>query len=179
MRFAYADPPYEGMATRYSREAAARGAQSSEVDHPALIARLVAEYPDGWALSLKTNSLRGLLPLCPDGTRVLAWVKPFVPAYKGIRPVYSWEPVLMLGGRARDLELMVRDSLVQSPRMGLKPRQTTNALGGKPPAFCRWVLDALGYDPRVDIIDDLFPGSGVMGQVADQGILTVGGPPPV
>jgi hypothetical protein len=174
VKFAYADPPYQGMATRYSREATARGSKSSEVDHPALIARLVADYPDGWALSMKTNSLRSLLPLCPDGVRVLAWMKPFAPAYKGIRPVYTWEPVLVMGGRAKERELMVRDSLVQSPRMGLKPRQTTNALGGKPPAFCRWVLDALGYDPAEDTIDDLFPGTGVMGRVANQGVLSFG-----
>ena len=130
MRFAYADPPYEGQASKYRREALVNGRVSAEVDHPALIARLIAGYPDGWALSCKTNSLRGLLPLCPERIRVMAWVKPFVPAYKGIRPIYSWEPVLLMGGRIR--EELVRDSLTLSPRMGLRPRQTTNALGGKP-----------------------------------------------
>jgi len=171
MRFAYADPPYEGVASRYQREAAARGARAAEVDHPALIQRLAREFPDGWALSCKTNSLRGLLPLCPAEVRVMSWVKPFAPAYRGIRPIYSWEPVLLVGGRAHDLEPLVRDSLTLSPRMGIRPRQTTGVLGAKPPAFCRWVLDALGYDPEQDELVDLFPGSGMMGYVASQGRL--------
>lgn len=167
MRFAYADPPYEGMASRYSREARAVNREASEVDHPTLIVRLRDEFPDGWALSCKTNSLRGLLPLCPDDVRVLAWLKPFVPAYRGVRPIYSWEPVILVGGRARERTLLVRDSLVLSPRMGLMPRKTTGPLGAKPPVFCRWILDALGYDPALDEMVDLFPGSGVMGRVAE------------
>ena len=171
MRFAYADPPYEGMASRYTREARSHGAVSSEVSHPALIARLLAEFPDGWALSCKTNSLRGLLPLCPASVRVLAWVKSFAPAYKGIRPVYTWEPVLLCGGRARERNLLVLDALNLSPRMGVAPRKTSGVLGAKPPGFCRWVLDALGYNPETDELVDLFPGSGIMGRVAAQGIL--------
>ncbi len=171
MKFAYADPPYEGMATRYSREARARGAAASEVDHPALVTQLRDEFPDGWALSMKTNSLRRLLPLCPDGVRVLAWVKPFVPAYKGIRPVYAWEPVVLFGGRAKTRELLVQDSFYLSPRQGIRPRQTAGVLGAKPEAFCRWVLNALGYDADLDTIVDLFPGSGVMDAVAAQGVI--------
>jgi hypothetical protein len=34
------------------------------------------------------------------------------------------------------------------------------------------VLDLLGYDPAIDEIVDLFPGSGIMGAVAAQGVLT-------
>lgn len=41
--FAYADPPYPGMANLYP--------ERTEVDHPALIADLVARF-DGWALWL-------------------------------------------------------------------------------------------------------------------------------
>ena len=43
--------------------------------------------------------------------------------------------------------------------------------GAKPEAFCRWVLDLLGYDDERDTIDDLFPGTEVMTQVARQGVL--------
>ena len=32
--------------------------------------------------------------------------------------------------------------------------------GAKPEAFCRWVLDLLGYDDTQDTIDDLFPEPG-------------------
>lgn len=167
VRFAYADPPYEGQAYKYAREARAHGRVSREVDHPALIGRLIAEFPDGWALSCKTGSLRGLLPLVPERHRVMAWLKPFVPAYKGIRPVYSWEPVILVGGRAPQSDLIVKDSLVLGPQMGLRPRQTTGTLGAKPRAFCEWVLAALGYQNGDELVD-LFPGSGVMSALAAQ-----------
>ena len=35
--------------------------------------------------------------------------------------------------------------------------------GAKPPRFCDWVLDLLGYVPS-DTVIDLFPGTGVMGE---------------
>src|SRR5581483_6896549 len=102
MRFAYADPPYVGQSRKhYGRE---------EVDHEALINRLVAEYPDGWALSASSPSLRYLLPLCPDDVRVMAWVKPFCIFKPGVNPAYAWEPVIMRGGRKRGRNLpTVRD----------------------------------------------------------------------
>ena len=170
MRFAYADPPYEGHASKYQREAKANGRVSSEVDHAALIADLISDFPDGWALSMKTNSLRSLLPLCPEKARVASWAKPFVPAYRGIRPVYSWEPVVVVGGRAKELDLIVVDSLVSSNRQGLKPRKTNAPLGGKPPVFCRWVLNMLGYQDEDEMVD-IFPGTGMMSSVAAQGVL--------
>ena len=42
--------------------------------------------------------------------------------------------------------------------------------GAKPEAFCRWVLDLLGY-ANGDEIDDLFPGTSVMSRIAAQGVL--------
>jgi hypothetical protein len=71
---AYADPPYIGQAAKYY---AGQPDYAGEVDHRALIQRLVADFPDGWALSCTSNSLRFLLPLCPQDVRVGAWVKPF------------------------------------------------------------------------------------------------------
>jgi hypothetical protein len=38
--------------------------------------------------------------------------------------------------------------------------------GAKPERFCRWVLDLMGYVPG-DTVDDLFPGTGVMGRVIE------------
>lgn len=74
MRFAYADPPYIGQAKKhYGKESTYGG----EVNHSALISRLSEEFPDGWALSASSPSLKTILPMCPDDVRVMSWVKPF------------------------------------------------------------------------------------------------------
>lgn len=39
-------------------------------------------------------------------------------------------------------------------------------VGAKPPAFCEWILDLLGWEPG-DQLDDLFPGTGVMAEVVE------------
>lgn len=74
MRFAYADPPYPRQSKKHYED---HPDYAGEVDHPALIAQLTDEYPDGWALSTNPGELRWLLPLVPEKHRVLAWVKPF------------------------------------------------------------------------------------------------------
>lgn len=43
--------------------------------------------------------------------------------------------------------------------------------GAKPEKFCSWICDLLGYRHGVDELVDLFPGSGVMGRVLNQGRL--------
>lgn len=35
--------------------------------------------------------------------------------------------------------------------------------GAKPPAFCRWVFEFRGAEPR-NTLDDLFPGTGIVGE---------------
>src|SRR5688500_4295238 len=95
MKFAYADPPYIGQAKRhYSHDPLC-----AEVDHGELLARLQSEFPDGWALSASSPSLKTILPLCPDDVRIAAWVKSFCAFKKGVRPAYAWEPVIFRGGR--------------------------------------------------------------------------------
>lgn len=171
MRFAYADPPYEGRAVQnYGREARMNGRKAREVNHPMLIRHLLEEFPDGWALSLKTNSLRGLLPLCPPEVRVLSWSKTMSTGYPGIRPTYSWEPVLLVGGRAKEKEVLVKDSLRSSPRMDVHPRLTNGVCGSKPAIFCRWIADCLGYEPEDDLVE-IFPGDSLMPNVLAQGVL--------
>src|SRR5213594_889325 len=102
MKFAYADPPYIGQAHRYK--------EKREVDHAALIRELVTNFPDGWALSCSSPSLRVLLPLCPSDIRIAAWVKPFAIFKPNVNPAYAWEPVLFRGGRKRTRqEPTVRD----------------------------------------------------------------------
>ena len=148
MIFAYADPPYVGCAGLYP--------EKTEVDHPRLIARLVAEYPDGWALSCSSPSLRFLLPLCPEAVRVLAWTKPFAVYKPNVGVAYTWEPVLVLGGRRRTRQQpTARDSLAES--ITLK----RGCVGAKPQRFCEWLLDVLNVEPG-DELHDLFPGTGAM-----------------
>lgn len=152
MKFAYADPPYLRCAHLYPEKA--------EVDPVWLIKRLVREFPDGWALSCHTPSLRILLPLCPDDCRVSAWVKPFAVFKPNVNPAYAWEPVIWRGGRKRSRkEPTVRDwvSVNITLRKGL--------VGAKPLAFCLWVLDLFGWKTG-DELADLYPGTGIMGRAA-------------
>ena len=103
-KFAYADPPYVGQAKRHY--------QCEEIDHVALIKRLVDEFPDGWALSCSTPSLREILPLCPDDVRVAAWVKPFAFFKGGVKPPFAWEPVIWRTVRKKEKRAFgVRDWL--------------------------------------------------------------------
>lgn len=155
MRFAYADPPYLGQAFRRYRE----DPRCAEVDPRQLIDQLVSEYPDGWALSLSSSSLREILPLAPPKVRVLAWVKPFCCWKPYIHPAYAWEPVLLAGGRPGrwPAQPTVRDWLAEpmTMRKGL--------CGVKPREFCYWLFDALNLQAG-DVLDDLFPGSGAVSE---------------
>lgn len=152
MKFAYADPPYIGQAKKhYSHDP-----QCAEVDHADLIRRLELEFPDGWALSLSSPSLRQILELCPEGVRVMAWVKPFCAFKPNVNPAYAWEPVIVRGGRKRTREqATTRDWLAESItlRKGLT--------GAKPKEFCYWIFDVLNIQPG-DTLADLYPGTGIV-----------------
>lgn len=155
MRFAYADPPYLGCAKALYGDATYDTIEA----HQGLIERLVSEFPDGWAMSLSSTTLRDILPLCPKGTRVAAWVKPFCAFKVGVNPAYAWEPVLFMGGRKKRSrkEDTVRDwhSEPITLRRGMP--------GAKPPGFVQWIVNLLGADVRQgDTIVDLFHGSGAM-----------------
>jgi len=149
MRFAYADPPYIGQARKLYA--------CSEIDHAALVERLLAEYPDGWP------TLGMVLRLCPPDVRVGAWVKPFASFKPGVNPAYAWEPVVFRGGRTKRArsEPTVRDWV--SVSITLKKGLT----GAKPRAFAEWIVEFLGAQPG-DTIDDLFPGTGACGVVFTQ-----------
>lgn len=154
MRFAFADPPYLGCGKLYAQHHAdARDCDDPEW-HRALIERLCAEYPDGWALCLHTPSLRTLLDMCPPDARIGAWVKPFAAFKANVNPAYAWEPVIWRGGRKRTRQQDTTRDWIAEPitlRRGLT--------GAKPRAFCLWVMDLLNVKPG-DTVDDLFPGSG-------------------
>lgn len=151
MRFAYADPPYIGKAKKHYGD---HPDYAGEVDHAELVERLSAEYPDGWALSCSSPSLRQLLALCPPDVRVLAWYKPFVPYKKGVGLAHTWEPVILRGGRSRSREDgTVRDSLYAPITM------KRGLVGAKSAEFCYWLFNVLGAQSE-DTLDDLFPGTG-------------------
>ena len=127
MRFAYADPPYVGQSRKHYGGA--------EVNHRLLVAHLVTEFPDGWALSCSTPSLRELLPLCPDDMRIGAWVKPFHVFKRGVRPAYAWEPVLYRGGRNRNPEIPAKGGTATTPRdwVSAESRFSGDVQGRSPP----------------------------------------------
>lgn len=161
--YAYADPPYLGCGKLYAKHHPDAMIWDDPEQHRNLIGRLVDEYPDGWALSLNSTTLHTILPMCPADVRVCAWVKPFAVFKPNVNPGYCWEPVIVRGGRTsrHRNEPTVRDYLAEpiTLRKGLP--------GAKPLTFCLWVLDLLGFRDG-DIMDDLFPGTGVMAEAVQQ-----------
>lgn len=160
MRVAYADPPYPGNSKRHYEE---HPDYAGEVDHVALIARLVEDYPDGWALSTRSTALREVLMLCPEGVHVAAWVKPFA-AFKNNRITQAWEPVIykVRGGQAEQNGFFLRDWVSAAPPV-FRNRATDATRGEKPQEFCFWLFALLGIG-RDDELDDLFPGSGAVAE---------------
>lgn len=153
MRFAYADPPYPGLAKRYYGD---QPTYAGEVDHAELIARLEACYPDGWALSTSAKALRHVLPLCPEGARVCPWVKPIGTPSATFGPHNTWEPLIVVRGRVS--RNGARDWLSALPA-----RFGGDLPGRKPLAFCAFLFSMLGMRPG-DELADLFPGTGVVGR---------------
>jgi len=165
MKFAYADPPYLGCCKLYNHYHPDGLCWDDLTTHKLLIARLVFDYPDGWALSASSSSLSQLLPLCPDGVRIGAWVKPFASFKPGVRPAYTWEPVIFWRGRNPPAGYKA-DRSQPTPRDFVSCNITLKKglTGAKPELVCEWILDFLNYQPG-DEVDDLFPGTGVMGVV--------------
>jgi hypothetical protein len=172
MKFAYADPPYIGQAKRHYK--------SAEVDHVELVARLIAEYPDGWALSLSSPTLLQILKLCPPDIRIGAWCKSFCAFKRGVRPAYAWEPVVYRGGRnpvnGHRAAIPPRNGKQVTPKdFIVEPITLRKGLvGAKPEKVCRWILELLNVQIG-DTLDDLFPGTGVMGKIAHEFVNQVPG----
>lgn len=151
MRMAYADPPYPGLSAKYYRGEASYG---GEVDHRQLIARLMRDFPEGWALSTSERGLRLVLPLCPPTYRLGVWTKPHrpPPATKGIHNVTEF--VIVHAGRQLPPGRPNHLHAHAARRGGTTP-------GRKPLAFCGWMFGLLGLRPG-DELHDLFPGTGVV-----------------
>ena len=150
-QFGYADPPYIGTAARYYKN---EPSYAGEVDHAELIEKMVRTEYAGWALSCSSDSLREILPLCPEGVRIGAWVKPIGVPQATFGMHNTWEAVIFCGGRKRPPG--VRDWLRAQPA-----RYGGTLTGRKPLAFCAWLFDCLGMLPG-DTLDDLFPGTSIV-----------------
>lgn len=174
MRFAYADPPYLGRGEYYRAHHVDALSWNDPETHRALIARLQAEYPDGWVLSLSERSLRTLLPMCPDAARVAAWItdRPrfagkAVPVRKHFEPVIfcGGRPYTETGNRAADFIITKQEPMpAGQPRYAMVKsdiRAGKIFLGRKPAAFALWVLDLIGWR-QGDEINDMFPGTGAV-----------------
>lgn len=175
MRFAYADPPYIGQAKRhYGRE---------EVDHPRLILNLYRDFPDGWALSCSTPSLQTILQQCHNiawdlyrkeatPARIGAWCKSFCSFKRNVRPAYAWEPVIFHGGRnpvnGHAATIPERNGKQTTPKdFHIAPITLKKGLvGAKPESVCNWILDLLNFQSGDELVD-LYPGTGIMGRVAE------------
>jgi hypothetical protein len=177
VRLAIADPPYPpfiGSGGRKNRASRWYGdGQRSVKDRPsdwhseaadwddparhrALLEELAACY-DGWAIATSPDGLAAYGPL-PAACRIMAWVKPNAqPGSHRLRSL--WEPVILYPPAGRRSNRggvgAISDVLTENaPRRGF--------IGSKPPAWTRWVLDAMLYDPSVDEVFDLFHGSGAV-----------------
>lgn len=148
-RLAYADPPYPGFAKKYYGN---EDTYAGEVDHVRLLQEL-ATY-DGWALSTSSKALRDILPLCPEESFTMPWVKPNPPSPRTRGPHSRWEPLIVVPSRL--LAPGFSDWLLAQPA-----RFGGDLMGRKPIAFCQFLFTALGALPG-DSLDDMFPGTGIV-----------------
>lgn len=164
MKFAYADPPYLGQGVKHYGDRHADAADCDTLEwHAALIERLCSEFPDGWALSLHTPSLKMMLNLCPDDVRVGSWVKPFAAFKKNVTRAYTWEPVIFRGGRPIPATSPTVRDFIEAPAVKEPITMQKGFPGAKPAVFCWWVFEFLGMELG-DEIEDLFPGSGAVSE---------------
>lgn len=133
-------------------------------EHRALLLHLV-EYYDGWAIATTPDGLGAYHPL-PLNAQIMAWHKPNAMPGGG-RLIERWEPVIIMIPESRRGEDRAKVSNVLSLNAPSGRHGRESFVGSKPAAWTRWILDALGYDPAVDELDDLFPGSGAVSAAAD------------
>ena len=153
MRIAYADPPYPGQSLKHYGD---HPDYAGEVDHAELIERIDRDY-DGWVLHTSSTALHSVLPLCPEGVRVMAWVKPFAAFKRNVSVAYAWEPVIV-----KDVRKPVVSGRVVMRDFISEPITMKRGLSGaKPAAVCRWCFEVVGAEPT-DELDDLYPGSGAV-----------------
>lgn len=139
--------------------------------HRELLLHLVENY-DGWAIATTPDGLGAYHPL-PVNAQIMAWHRPTAMPGGG-RLIERWEPVIVFIPEERRTRASMRVSNVLTANAPSARGTARSFVGAKPPEWTRWVLDALGYDPEVDELDDLFPGSGAVTAAAD-GMLSIHG----
>jgi hypothetical protein len=123
--------------------------------HAQLLEQLEAEY-DGWAIATAPDALEIYSPL-PVGVRIAVWVKPNgIPGSHRLRSV--WEPIIIRvpSTRQRNIGRGAIPDVVTAPapRLGFP--------GAKPEEWTHWILRAFSFDPAIDTVCDMFPGSGAV-----------------
>ena len=165
-RLAVADPPYPGCSHLYRGHPDYAG----EVDHARLLDQLSTF--DGWVLHTSAKALGDVLSLIPRGVkyRLCSWTKTHhhAPA-RG--PSNIWEPVIVVPARRRLPG--VPDAIVCSVARG----GDSDLIGRKPIKVVNWTFQLLGASP-VDSLDDMFPGSGVVGRCWSEFLRTATSPTP-
>ncbi len=162
MRLAIADPPYLGAAVRrYGHQHPEAARWDTEAAHLELLDRLTQEF-DGWAYACTTPMARLLLPAAPPGHRLGLWHKPRSGSYPNTRISYAHELVIFVQppGRRGGIAHQQRADVLTA----VHSARNRGTVGAKPPAWTRWVLDLIGYQPGTDEIADLFPGSGLVAE---------------
>lgn len=139
--------------------------------HRKLLEQLLDEF-DGWAIATTPDGLETYRPL-PIPARVMVWHK-LRPLPTGHRIATTWEPVILYPPRARRARPAAGGLRVygaQVPDVLSCAPPGIGFAGAKPDAWTRWVLDAMGYEPDLDELVDMFPGSGAVARAASQGVL--------
>ena len=152
MRIAYADPPYPGCAHLYKDHKDFAG----EVDHRELIERINREY-DGFIYHTNSTTLPLIVPMLPDGVRIMAWVKTFAAFKRNVSVAYAWEPVIVKAAR----KPVVSKRLVMRDWIDCPITLRKGLCGAKPEKVCHWAFEMMGMRPDDDLID-LFPGTGAV-----------------
>lgn len=183
MRLAIADPPYLGRGARWygggrghfdKRRNSDNHPDASDWDQPAkhveLVESLIRDY-DGWVIAGAPDSLAVYLPVCPPDVRVMVWHRAnAIPS--GSRVASTWEFVLAKipdERKGRQVGLGTSDVLIAGVN------SSSGFVGSKPHVWTRWVLDVLAFDPSVDSVVDLFPGSGAVANAMDGMLVTTQG----
>lgn len=162
MRFAYADQPYLGCCGLYDHYHGDDGRCWDDPEtHRLLIERLCDEFPDGWAMSLTSGSLKTLLDFCPDDVRVGGWFKPFAAFKKNVTRAWCWEPVLLRGGRPIPVTSPTVRDWIEAPAIGESITLRRGFTGAKPAAFCFWLFQWFNMQPGDEFVD-IFHGSGAV-----------------
>lgn len=163
MRFAYADPPYLGLAEKFYGKLHPEAAEYDKPEtHQKLIDQLCTEY-DGWALSLHTPTLKTMLDMCPADVRIGVWVKPFASFKKNVTRAWTWEPILLWGGRPIPITQNTVRDWVEAPAIAENITLKRGFQGAKPAAVSWWIFDWLNIEPGDEFVD-MFPGSGAVGE---------------